>query len=92
MTSKPKLTADEHADLGKRLAAVRNELQVLEVQLGNAYPRSGPQAAPARNLEKARKAIDKARCDLENALFHEHPEQAQTTVYYPPRESWAKAN
>ncbi|MFE5096391.1 transposase family protein [Streptomyces sp. NPDC056638] len=36
--------------------------------------------APACKLEKARKAIDEARSDLENALYRE---QAGTTVYYP---------
>ena len=90
--TKPKLTADEHAHLGRRLAGIRDELTTLYVQLANAYPQTGPEAAPARKLEKAQKAIDDARGDLENALYREHPGQAATSVYYPHPEDRAGAH
>lgn len=90
--TKPRLTADEHTHLGHRLAAMRDELTTLYVQLANAYPQTGLEAASARKLEKARQAIDDARGDLENALYREHPEQAATSVYYPHPEDRARAN
>ncbi|MFC9758866.1 hypothetical protein [Streptomyces sp. NPDC056921] len=92
MAKKQKLTVEEHTQLGQRLAVMRDELATLQVQLASAYPRTGPAAAPARNLEKARKAIDEARSDLENALYREYPEQAATTIYHPhPEDRVAKA-
>ncbi|MBT2401509.1 hypothetical protein [Streptomyces sp. ISL-100] len=90
MTKKPKLTVEEHASIGARLAGIRDELTTLYVELANAYPQSGPEAAPARKAEKALKSIDDARSDLENALYWEHPEQAATTTYYPHREDRAQ--
>ncbi|WP_406740748.1 hypothetical protein [Streptomyces atratus] len=83
MAKKQKLTVEEHTQLGQRLACIRDELTALHVQLAIAYPRTGLEAAPARNLVKARKAVDEARRDLENALYREHPEHAATTIYYP---------
>lgn len=83
---KPRLTRDQHADLGRALAAIRDELTHRAVQLENAYPRTGPEALPARRLTTAARALDDARSTLENALFREHPDTAETTVYYPHAE------
>lgn len=83
---KPKLTFEEHAEMGLALASIRNELLHRHVQLANAYPRSGQPAVPARKLDAAIGAIDEARSELEDALFREYPETAQTTVYYPQPE------
>ncbi len=83
---KPKLTLEEHAEMGRALASMRDELISRHVQLANAYPRSGQPAVPAKKLDVAIRALDAARAELENALYQEHPETAQTTVYYPHRE------
>jgi hypothetical protein len=83
---KPKLTFDEHVEMGLALASMRDELLHRHVQLANAYPRSGPPAVPAKKLNAAVNAIDEARSALENALFQEHPGPAETTVYYPQDE------
>ncbi|MEU1088936.1 hypothetical protein ABZ401_19235 [Streptomyces sp. NPDC005892] len=83
MTKKTKLTADEHADLGRRLAVMRDELSRIQVQLSGAYPQTGPAALPIRQVIAARTALDKARSALDNALFEEYPAVAKTTVYYP---------
>ncbi|MFE7837447.1 hypothetical protein ACFU53_15835 [Streptomyces sp. NPDC057474] len=83
MTKKPRFTHDEHADMGRTLAAIRDELTRRSVQLKGAYPRSGPDATPAQKLADAARAIDQARSALEGALFREHPDTAETTVYYP---------
>ncbi|MFE9850311.1 hypothetical protein ACFYPN_16075 [Streptomyces sp. NPDC005576] len=82
MTKKTKLTADEHADLGRQLAVMRDELSRIQVQLSGAYAQTGPAALPMRKVIAARTALDAARSALENALFQEYPGSA-TTVYYP---------
>lgn len=84
---KPRLTHEEHVTLGLRLAAIRDELLHLAVQVGNAYPRQGPEALMEKKLEIAYRALDQARSELENALFREHPGIAETNVYYPSQES-----
>jgi hypothetical protein len=83
MATKPRLTADEHADLGRTLAGIRDELVHRAAQLKTAYPRTGPAATPARKLDAAVHAIDAARSALDSALFREHPDTADTTTYYP---------
>ncbi|MFJ3601115.1 hypothetical protein ACIPRU_32130 [Streptomyces sp. NPDC090126] len=54
--TKPRLAFDEHDQLGHRLAAIRSELIILEVHPLNAYPKTGPEAVPARKLAEARQA------------------------------------
>lgn len=81
--AKPRLTRDQHTDLGRTLAAIRDELTHRTAQLENAYPRTGPEAHPARKLATAARAVDGARHALDSALFREHPDTAETTVYYP---------
>jgi hypothetical protein len=83
MTRKPRLSPQHHADMGHALAAVRDELAHRSTQLKNAYPQTGAEALPARKLRTASRAIDDARGALEDALFREHPDKAETTVYYP---------
>ncbi|MFE9461679.1 hypothetical protein [Streptomyces californicus] len=79
--TKPRYTMEQHEHLGMRLAVIRDELLNLYVDVANAYPKTGPEA---RHLGRAYETIDKARCELENAMFREHPE-GSTRVYYPRR-------
>ncbi|MFI1161402.1 hypothetical protein [Streptomyces sioyaensis] len=88
---KPRLTFEEHVEMGRALASMRNELLHRDIQLENAYPRSGPESVPAKKLDAAVRAIDDARAELENALYREHPGVAQTSVYYPPSEDRVRA-
>ncbi|MCX4699527.1 hypothetical protein [Streptomyces sp. NBC_01373] len=83
MTRKPRLSPQYHADMGRALAAIRDELARRTTQLRNAYPQTGREAIPARKLAAAVTAIGTARNDLDNALFREHPAEATTTAYYP---------
>ncbi|QGZ47467.1 MULTISPECIES: hypothetical protein [Streptomyces] len=83
---KPRLTFEEHVEMGRALASVRDELLRRNVQLANAYPQSGPPAVPAKKLDQAMRAVEAARTELENALYREHPDTAETTVYYPHSE------
>jgi hypothetical protein len=87
--AKPRLTRDQHADIGRALAAISDELTHRTAQLGNAYPRTGPEALPARKLAAAGRALNGTRSALDSALFREHPETAETTVYYPHPEDRA---
>lgn len=80
MTRKPHLTAQEHAELGATLAAVRDELQARFVQVANAYPHAAPQV---RHLDKALKALESARSALDSALAIEHSDAFDTRTYYP---------
>ncbi|MFF2731813.1 hypothetical protein ACFVS9_28380 [Streptomyces sp. NPDC058008] len=87
--TKPRLSAEEHQQLGLRLAAIRDELLHLGTDLMNAYPKYGPEAVPARRLTAAYEAVDQARCELDNLMFREHPRQGETTFYYPQTEDRA---
>lgn len=88
---KPRMTIEEHVELGRHLASMRGELLSCQVQLGNAYPRSGTEAVPARKLEVAVRAIDEARTELENAMYREHPQMARTSTYYPQTEDLGRS-
>ncbi|MGY5127310.1 hypothetical protein [Streptomyces nigrescens] len=88
---KPRLTFEEHVEMGRALASMRDELLHRDTQLANAYPRSGPEAVPAKKLDEAVRAIDEARAELENALYREHRGVAKTSVYYPPAEDRVRA-
>ncbi|PGH48165.1 hypothetical protein [Streptomyces sp. Ru87] len=79
--TKPRLTFEEHDQLGMRLAAIRHELHILSIQLLNAYPKTGRESEPAKKLEEARQVLDVALDRLEDRLYEEHPRQATTDVY-----------
>lgn len=81
--TKPRLTREEHDDLGRTLAGIHNELVRRVTQLANAYPKTGASSEPYRKLAAAVKELDAARNALDSALFAEHPDTAETTVYYP---------
>jgi hypothetical protein len=80
--TKPRLTQEDHAQIGKQLARMQSELVHLHAKLANAYPLQGPEGAPARKIKAVEDALSKARYELENALFRDHPE-ADTSVYFP---------
>ncbi|MCX4781056.1 hypothetical protein [Streptomyces sp. NBC_01264] len=84
------LTHPEHLRLGQVLSGVRDQLQHKEVLLLNAYPKTGPRAFPAKRLEAAIEAVDAARRELENAVFQEHPAEAETHDYFPDSEHRAQ--
>lgn len=79
--TKPRLTVEEHEQLGAHIAQMRHELLHLEIQLGRAYPKTGREAVPARRLAEAREVLGLALDSLEDRLFDEHPRQATTEVY-----------
>ncbi|MGO1025650.1 hypothetical protein ACTOXX_34305 [Streptomyces rubiginosohelvolus] len=84
--TKPRLTYAQHDELGGRLAAMRSELLALQIQLMNAYPRSGRESVPGKRLEQARHLLGEALDELENCLYDEHPHEASLYVYSRGRE------
>lgn len=80
---KPRLTREQHDDMGRTLAGIHNELAHRITQIANAYPRTGAGSEPYRKLTAALSALDAARSALDSAVFAEHPATAETTVYYP---------
>lgn len=84
--TKPRLTLEEHEELGRTLAAINTELVHRVTQIANAYPRSGMEGEPYRRLKAAEQALSEARASLDNALFREHPHEGETTFYYPHTE------
>lgn len=84
--TKPRLTFEEHDQLGERLAAIRRELQAHSMKLSNAYPRTGRESEPAKMIEEARQLLTVALHRLEDRLYEEHPQLANTDVYSQGRE------
>ncbi|GAA4688004.1 hypothetical protein [Streptomyces youssoufiensis] len=80
----------EHLRLGQVISGIRNHLMGELTMVANAYPRSGPRAFPADQLQVAIDALDAARAALEDAAFEEHPRVAETYDYYPYDEHWAE--
>lgn len=80
--TKPRFTAEEHAEIGKQLDRIQTELAHLHTKLGNAYPIQGPEAEPMRKIKLTEDALRTARYALENALFRDHP-NSDTSVYFP---------
>lgn len=85
MATKPRLTTDEHADLGSTLAGIRDELTHRRTQLLSAYPKTGREARPANHLQAAVRAIDDARTALESLCLAQHPDST-TNTYWPTAE------
>lgn len=83
---KPRLTPEQHTDLGRTLAGIRDELRHRSTQLANAYPRTGRESVVGKKLEDAVDALEEARCALDNAFAQEHPGSFEATAYYPDPE------
>jgi Ser/Thr protein kinase RdoA (MazF antagonist) len=86
---KPRFTPDQHAEMGRVLAGLHNELVHRQTLLLNAYPKSGPEAAPAKHLADAIAALAKARSALEGLHHAETPDIATSTTYWPHPEDRA---
>lgn len=77
---------ENHKEVAELLKGMRNELSGIWVKLSNAYPQNNKRAAKAiRQIDKAQKAIDQARNELDNLIHLEHelPDgQIWKGVYY----------
>jgi hypothetical protein len=85
---KNRLTLDQHRELGKSLARIRDEVVDMSVLVSNSYLKNnGKQNLKAGNyLLKAYSLLDSARCYLECDLFNQfEADVASTHIYYPKR-------
>lgn len=82
------ISANRYIEIGAQLSAMRDALVHLEVELGNAYPRSGPKARIARALTKARIALDDVRNHGDSMSCDEYPQLWCSHWYYP--RDWEK--
>ncbi|AWI32737.1 hypothetical protein [Streptomyces tirandamycinicus] len=80
----------EHLRIGQVLSGVQTQLMHEQTALMNAYPRRGPRAFPAEQLQVAIDALYAARRALENAVYDEHPALATTEDYFPYEEHRAE--
>lgn len=62
---KPGLPLERHQEIGRELQAMRNRLQTLTVELGNAYPRNKISKSE-RRADKAIAALDSMRSALDD--------------------------
>ncbi|KUN87784.1 hypothetical protein AQJ66_09135 [Streptomyces bungoensis] len=80
--TKPRLSEEEHAQIGQQLAEMQRELVRLGGKVANAFPRTGPESLAHKRLTQAEDALRDARWALERELFQDYPD-AGTSVYYP---------
>lgn len=76
---KPRLTMQQHVQVGKDLREIHAKLLSVGITVSNAYPLRHD---AVRLSERARKNLSELRSELEEAMFLEHP-SASTKVYYP---------
>lgn len=72
-------TMEEHWTMGNLLYHTRAALQSQFIAITKAYPL---QSRVVRQLERALKGVEAAQSELDNAMFREHGEAADSQVYY----------
>lgn len=75
------LSLEQHARIGLRLSAIRDELVTLGVEIANAYPK----ADKLNRLSHADEHVDKLRSALDDKLAIEFPDDWKSSTYYPHR-------
>lgn len=83
MAKKLGLSRDEHSALGEELAAMRDRLVKITVQLSHSYPQ-----VIADLAARAQADIDSLRSKLDDRVFQEFPglgTKGNISVYYPER-------
>lgn len=74
------LSIGEHADMGRSLAEVRDELVRMVAQLADAYDdRDGVLSAAHEALD----ALDTLRCSLDDEFARDCPDAFDPATYYP---------
>lgn len=94
MPRKPGLSRRQHVDLGAQLQAARDTLVHALTLIGNAYPHT---SKATRLAEKASKAVDALRCELDDVSARELPgDRWSPLIYYGARDvarqEWLAAN
>jgi predicted transcriptional regulator len=79
MRTKKGLTIERHNAIGKELKTISSHLNAVFIEVANAYPLKSRQV---RELEKADKALQHARNELDNRMFREHGEKSDPGTYF----------
>lgn len=80
MKRKPGYTIDEHKVMAKVIRGVHAELQTRYIELCSKYPMN---SRLSRLAESSVKGIERLRCELDNVICSEHPEDRNIgSVYY----------
>ena len=74
-----RLTLEQHLEVSTVLKKHRDELMNLTILLGNTYPKNNK---VVRSIRKAEKVNGELRCELDNLLAGEYPEDFSCGVYY----------
>ena len=77
---KPRLTLQEHKELGANLYEIRSKLGEYVWALSKVYSKSSKQCKLAIN---AQEAVDKLRRQMEGRLFVEKLKDFNVSIYYP---------
>ena len=77
------LPFERHTELGKELKEMRNSVSKMIVEIGGAYPFTGARSRPYHHLNKALEHLDLLRVVLDDEVFREYPDGANTKIYYP---------
>jgi len=78
---KKRFTIEQHTETGKQLFEMRNSLIELIVGVGHHYPKN---SKVVKLANKALKAMDALRSELDNCVSRENPEASNeaVNVYY----------
>ncbi len=91
MKQKKGLTIERHEAIGAELKAMSRQLSTVIIEIYSAYPLKTRQV---RELEKADKALQHARNELDNQMYREHGEKSDVGTYYgrttEGKEQWLK--
>ena len=84
-TPRPGYTLEQHRELGRLIAGIRDRLSREHTKLGNAYP-FGTRAV--ERLYRVFDQVEELRQDLQNLLFSENKpfDDANLAIYFPPPE------
>lgn len=83
---KSRLTLEQHQELGKELAEMRDRLTLIAVSIARIY--ATPRATP---LLRAVERIDKFRSGMDDVIYHDfrdtESDATLSQIYYPPKKS-----
>ena len=79
--TKPRFTLEQHTELGRPLAGMKNRMVDQVTKLQNAYPL---QTEAMKSVERAMKQLDTARREMETLLCHERPNDPDVIYVYCP--------
>jgi hypothetical protein len=77
-----RMTRSQHVEVGARLKRLNHEVLELLVLVVNAFPKTGPDSKPGRELRKAMLKIGNARSYLDDIAARDIPGDEFRGIYY----------